>query len=229
MSGVDDAGGPRGARAPGASGDEPRRHGGWRTRRVLQLLPQVGGPGRAPERRERSLHADRIVRPGAPRRRSPRGRTFSGAVVHHVSRSYPPAHGRTLECPEGTTARPWVRLRGSGYDCASPGTTARPRVRLRVPGYDRAGPGTTARSSRTDRRPPHSAPTHSAPTGSRLAAARSVTTFAQSCRRGVVACTRRPHPARHGRPPPVRRPASRSIVEQGPHSTYRARIPNPDS
>lgn len=209
MSGVDDAGGPRGARAPGASGDEPRRHGGWHTRRVLQLLPQVGGPGRVPERRERSLHADRIVRPGAPRRRSPRGRTFSGAVVHHVSRSYPPAHGRTLERPEGTTSRA--------------------RVRLRVPGYDRAGSGTTARSSRTDRRPPHSAPTHSAPTGSRLAAARSVTTFAQSCRRGVVACTRRPHPARHGRPPPVRRPASRSIVEQGPYSTYRARIPNPDS
>ena len=209
MSGVDDAGGPRGARAPGASGDEPRRHGGWRTRRVLQLLPQVGDPGRAPERRERSLHADRIVRPAAPRRRSPRGRTFSGAVVHHVSRSYPPAHGRTLERPEGTTARPWVRLRGSEYDFAFPGTTAR--------------------SSRTDRRPPHSAPTHSAPTGSRLAAARSVTTFAQSCRRGVVACTRRPHPARHGRPPPVRRPASRSIVEQGPYSTYRARIPNPDS
>lgn len=209
MSGVDDAGGPRGARAPGASGDEPRRHGGWHTRRVLQLLPQVGGPGRVPERRERSLHADRIVRPGAPRRRSPRGRTFSGAVVHHVSRSYPPAHGRTLERPEGTTSRA--------------------RVRLRVPGYDRAGPDTTARSSRTDRRPPHSAPTHSAPTGSRLAAARSVITFAQSCRRGVVACTRRPHPARHGRPPPVRRPASRSIVEQGPYSTYRARIPNPDS
>ena len=208
MSGVDDAGGPRGARAPGASGDEPRRHGGWRTRRVLQLLPQVGDPGRAPERRERSLHADRIVRPAAPRRRSPRGRTFSGAVVHHVSRSYPPAHGRTLERPEGTTSRA--------------------RVRLRVPGYDRAGPDTTAQSSRTDRRPPHSAPTHSAPTGSRLAAARSVTTFAQSCRRGVVACTRRPHPARHGRPPPVRRPASRSIVEQGPYSTYRARIPNPD-
>lgn len=192
MSGVDDAGGPRGARAPGASGDEPRRHGGWHTRRVLQLLPQVGGPGRVPERRERSLHADRIVRPGAPRRRSPRGRTFSGAVVHHVSRSYPPAHGRTLERPEGTTSRA--------------------RVRLRVPGYDRAVE-----------------PTHSAPTGSRLAAARSVTTFAQSCRRGVVACTRRPHPARHGRPPPVRRPASRSIVEQGPYSTYRARIPNPDS
>ena len=192
MSGVDDAGGPRGARAPGASGDEPRRHGGWRTCRVLQLLPLVGGPGRAPERRERSLHADQIVRPGAPRRRSPRGRTFSGAVVHHVSRSYPPAHGRTLERPEGTTARPRVRPRG--------------------PGYDRAVE-----------------PTHSAPTGSRLAAARSVTTFAQSCRRGVVACTRRPHPARHGRPPPVRRPASRSIVEQGPYSTYRARIPNPDS
>lgn len=192
MSGVDDAGGPRGARAPGASGDEPRRHGGWRTRRVLQLLPQVGDPGRAPERRERSLHADRIVRPAAPRRRSPRGRTFSGAVVHHVSRSYPPAHGRTLERPEGTTARA--------------------RVRLRVHGYDRAVE-----------------PTHSAPTGSRLAAARSVITFAQSCRRGVVACTRRPHPARHGRPPPVRRPASRSIVEQGPYSTYRARIPNPDS
>ena len=216
-------------RTPGASGDEPRRHGGWRTRRVLQLLPQVGDPGRAPERRERSLHADRIVRPGAPRRRSPRGRTFSGAVVHHVSRSYPPAHGRTLERPEGTTARPWVRLRVPGYDFAGPSTTARARVRLRVHGYDRAGPGTTARSSRTDRRPPHSAPTHSAPTGSRLAAARSVTTFAQSCRRGVVACTRRPHPARHGRPPPVRRPASRSIVEQGPYSTYRARIPNPDS
>ena len=212
MSGVDDAGGPRGARAPGASGDEPRRHGGWRTRRVLQLLPQVGGPGRAPERRERSLHADRIVRPGAPRRRSPRGRTFSGAVVHHVSRSYPPAHGRTLERPEGTTARPWVRLRVPGYDFAGPSTTARARVRLRVHGYDRAVE-----------------PTHSAPTGSRLAAARSVTTFAQSCRRGVVACTRRPHPARHGRPPPVRRPASRSIVEQGPYSTYRARIPNPDS
>ena len=230
MSGVDDAGGPRGARAPGASGDEPRRHGGWRTRRVLQLLPQVGDPGRAPERRERSLHADRIVRPAAPRRRSPRGRTFSGAVVHHVSRSYPPAHGRTLERPEGTTARPRVRLRVPEYDCASPGTTARARVRLRVHGYDRAGPDTTAQSSRTDRCPPHSAPTHSsAPTGSRLAAARSVTTFAQSCRRGVVACTRRPHPARHGRPPPVRRPASRSIVEQGPYSTYRARIPNPDS
>ena len=229
MSGVDDAGGPRGARAPGASGDEPRRHGGWHTRRVLQLLPQVGGPGRVPERRERSLHADRIVRPGAPRRRSPRGRTFSGAVVHHVSRSYPPAHGRTLERPEGTTSRARVRLRVPGYDCAGPGTTSRPRVRPRGPGYDRAGPGTTARSSRTDRRPPHSAPTHSAPTGSRLAAARSVTTFAQSCRRGVVACTRRPHPARHGRPPPVRRPASRSIVEQGPYSTYRARIPNPDS
>ena len=229
MSGVDDAGGPRGARAPGASGDEPRRHGGWHTRRVLQLLPQVGGPGRVPERRERSLHADRIVRPGAPRRRSPRGRTFSGAVVHHVSRSYPPAHGRTLERPEGTTSRARVRLRVPGYDRAGSGTTARARVRLRVHGYDRAGPGTTARSSRTDRRPPHSAPTHSAPTGSRLAAARSVTTFAQSCRRGVVACTRRPHPARHGRPPPVRRPASRSIVEQGPYSTYRARIPNPDS
>lgn len=212
MSGVDDAGGPRGARAPGASGDEPRRHGGWRTRRVLQLLPQVGDPGRAPERRERSLHADRIVRPAAPRRRSPRGRTFSGAVVHHVSRSYPPAHGRTLERPEGTTARPWVRLRGPGYDFAGPSTTARARVRLRVHGYDRAVE-----------------PTHSAPTGSRLAAARSVITFAQSCRRGVVACTRRPHPARHGRPPPVRRPASRSIVEQGPYSTYRARIPNPDS
>ena len=212
MSGVDDAGGPRGARAPGASGDEPRRHGGWRTRRVLQLLPQVGDPGRAPERRERSLHADRIVRPAAPRRRSPRGRTFSGAVVHHVSRSYPPAHGRTLERPEGTTARPRVRPRGPGYDFAGPSTTARPRVRLRVHGYDRAVE-----------------PTHSAPTGSRLAAARSVITFAQSCRRGVVACTRRPHPARHGRPPPVRRPASRSIVEQGPYSTYRARIPNPDS
>lgn len=212
MSGVDDAGGPRGARAPGASGDEPRRHGGWRTRRVLQLLPQVGDPGRAPERRERSLHADRIVRPAAPRRRSPRGRTFSGAVVHHVSRSYPPAHGRTLERPEGTTARPRVRLRVPGYDFAGPSTTARARVRLRVHGYDRAVE-----------------PTHSAPTGSRLAAARSVITFAQSCRRGVVACTRRPHPARHGRPPPVRRPASRSIVEQGPYSTYRARIPNPDS
>lgn len=212
MSGVDDAGGPRGARAPGASGDEPRRHGGWRTRRVLQLLPQVGDPGRAPERRERSLHADRIVRPAAPRRRSPRGRTFSGAVVHHVSRSYPPAHGRTLERPEGTTARPWVRLRVPGYDFAGPSTTARARVRLRVHGYDRTVE-----------------PTHSAPTGSRLAAARSVITFAQSCRRGVVACTRRPHPARHGRPPPVRRPASRSIVEQGPYSTYRARIPNPDS
>ena len=212
MSGVDDAGGPRGARAPGASGDEPRRHGGWHTRRVLQLLPQVGGPGRVPERRERSLHADRIVRPGAPRRRSPRGRTFSGAVVHHVSRSYPPAHGRTLERPEGTTSRARVRLRVPGYDRAGSGTTARARVRLRVPGYDRAVE-----------------PTHSAPTGSRLAAARSVTTFAQSCRRGVVACTRRPHPARHGRPPPVRRPASRSIVEQGPYSTYRARIPNPDS
>ena len=212
MSGVDDAGGPRGARAPGASGDEPRRHGGWRTRRVLQLLPQVGDPGRAPERRERSLHADRIVRPAAPRRRSPRGRTFSRAVVHHVSRSYPPAHGRTLERPEGTTARPWVRLRVPGYDFAGPSTTARARVRLRVHGYDRAVE-----------------PTHSAPTGSRLAAARSVITFAQSCRRGVVACTRRPHPARHGRPPPVRRPASRSIVEQGPYSTYRARIPNPDS
>ena len=212
MSGVDDAGGPRGARAPGASGDEPRRHGGWHTRRVLQLLPQVGDPGRAPERRERSLHADRIVRPAAPRRRSPRGRTFSGAVVHHVSRSYPPAHGRTLERPEGTTSRARVRLRVPGYDRAGSGTTARARVRLRVPGYDRAVE-----------------PTHSAPTGSRLAAARSVTTFAQSCRRGVVACTRRPHPARHGRPPPVRRPASRSIVEQGPYSTYRARIPNPDS
>ena len=212
MSGVDDAGGPRGARAPGASGDEPRRHGGWRTRRGLPLLPLVGDPGRAPERRERSLHADRIVRPAAPRRRSPRGRTFSGAVVHHVSRSYPPAHGRTLERPEGTTARPWVRLRVPGYDFAGPSTTARARVRLRVHGYDRAVE-----------------PTHSAPTGSRLAAARSVITFAQSCRRGVVACTRRPHPARHGRPPPVRRPASRSIVEQGPYSTYRARIPNPDS
>ena len=158
-----------------------------------------------------------------------RGRTPCLAVVPSCARSYPPAHGRTLERPEGTTARPRVRLRVPEYDCASPGTTARARVRLRVPGYDRAGPGTTARSSRTDRRPPHSAPTHSAPTGSRLAAARSVITFAQSCRRGVVACTRRPHPARHGRPPPVRRPASRSIVEQGPYSTYRARIPNPDS
>ena len=146
MSGVDDAGGPRGARAPGASGDEPRRHGGWRTRRVLQLLPQVGDPGRAPERRERSLHADRIVRPAAPRRRSPRGRTFSGAVVHHVSRSYPPAHGRTLERPEGTTSRARVRLRGSEYDCASPSTTARPRVRPRGPGYDCASLGTTARA-----------------------------------------------------------------------------------
>ena len=232
MSGVDDAGGPRGARAPGASGDEPRRHGGWRTRRVLQLLPQVGDPGRAPERRERSLHADRIVRPAAPRRRSPRGRTFSGAVVHHVSRSYPPAHGRTLERPEGTTARPRVRLRVPEYDCASPGTTARARVRLRVPGYDCASPGTTSRVRVRPRGPGYDRavePTHSAPTGSRLAAARSVITFAQSCRRGVVACTRRPHPARHGRPPPVRRPASRSIVEQGPYSTYRARIPNPDS
>ena len=159
-----------------------------------------------------------------------RGRTPCLAVVPSCARSYPPAHGRTLERPEGTTARPRVRLRVPEYDCASPGTTARARVRLRVHGYDRAGPDTTAQSSRTDRCPPHSAPTHSsAPTGSRLAAARSVTTFAQSCRRGVVACTRRPHPARHGRPPPVRRPASRSIVEQGPYSTYRARIPNPDS
>ena len=146
MSGVDDAGGPRGARAPGASGDEPRRHGGWRTRRVLQLLPQVGDPGRAPERRERSLHADRIVRPAAPRRRSPRGRTFSGAVVHHVSRSYTMSRGRTLlRTVVPSCARSYLRAPG-GYDFASPGTTARPRVRLRVPGYDRASPGTTARA-----------------------------------------------------------------------------------
>ena len=145
------------------------------------------------------------------------------------ARSYLLRRGRTpCLAVVPSCARSYLRAPG-GYDCASLGTTSRVRVRLRVPGYDRAGPGTTARSSRTDRRPPHSAPTHSAPTGSRLAAARSVTTFAQSCRRGVVACTRRPHPARHGRPPPVRRPASRSIVEQGPYSTYRARIPNPDS
>lgn len=158
-----------------------------------------------------------------------RGRTPCLAVVPSCARSYLRAPGGYDCASPGTTSRVRVRLRVPEYDCASPGTTARARVRLRVPGYDRAGPGTTARSSRTDRRPPHSAPTHSAPTGSRLAAARSVTTFAQSCRRGVVACTRRPHPARHGRPPPVRRPASRSIVEQGPYSTYRARIPNPDS
>ena len=158
-----------------------------------------------------------------------RGRTPCLAVVPSCARSYLRAPGGYDFAGSGTTSRPRVRPRGLGYDCAGPGTTSRPRVRPRGPGYDRAGPGTTARSSRTDRRPPHSAPTHSAPTGSRLAAARSVTTFAQSCRRGVVACTRRPHPARHGRPPPVRRPASRSIVEQGPYSTYRARIPNPDS
>ena len=158
-----------------------------------------------------------------------RGRTPCLAVVPSCARSYLRAPGGYDFAGSGTTSRPRVRPRGLGYDCAGPGTTARARVRLRVHGYDRAGPGTTARSSRTDRRPPHSAPTHSAPTGSRFAAARSVTTFAQSCRRGVVACTRRPHPARHGRPPPVRRPASRSIVEQGPYSTYRARIPNPDS
>ena len=154
------------------------------------------------------------------------------AVVPSQARSYPPAHGRTLERPEGTTARPWVRLRVPGYDCASPGTTSRVRVRPRVPGYDFAGPSTTARARvrlRVHGYDRAVEPTHSAPTGSRLAAARSVITFAQSCRRGVVACTRRPHPARHGRPPPVRRPASRSIVEQGPYSTYRARIPNPDS
>ena len=154
------------------------------------------------------------------------------AVVTSQARSYPPAHGSTLERPEGTTARPWVRLRVPGYDCASPGTTSRVRVRPRVPGYDFAGPSTTARARvrlRVHGYDRAVEPTHSAPTGSRLAAARSVITFAQSCRRGVVACTRRPHPARHGRPPPVRRPASRSIVEQGPYSTYRARIPNPDS
>ena len=151
------------------------------------------------------------------------------AVVPSQARSYTMSRGRTLlRTVVPSCARSYLRAPG-GYDCASLGTTARPRVRLRGSEYDRAGPGTTARSSRTDRRPPHSAPTHSAPTGSRLAAARSVITFAQSCRRGVVACTRRPHPARHGRPPPVRRPASRSIVEQGPYSTYRARIPNPDS
>lgn len=127
------------------------------------------------------------------------------AVVPSQARSYTMSRGRTL------LRRSYLRAPG-GYDCASPGTTSRVRVRPRGPGYDRAVE-----------------PTHSAPTGSRLAAARSVITFAQSCRRGVVACTRRPHPARHGRPPPVRRPASRSIVEQGPYSTYRARIPNPDS
>lgn len=141
-----------------------------------------------------------------------RGRTPCLAVVPSCARSYLRAPGGYDCASLGTTARPRVRLRGPGYDFAGPSTTARARVRLRVHGYDRAVE-----------------PTHSAPTGSRLAAARSVITFAQSCRRGVVACTRRPHPARHGRPPPVRRPASRSIVEQGPYSTYRARIPNPDS
>ena len=160
--------------------------------------------------------------------RAPGGYDFAGSGTTSRPRVRPRGLGYDCAGP-GTTSRPRVRPRGPGYDRAGPGTTSRPRVRPRGPGYDRAGPGTTARSSRTDRRPPHSAPTHSAPTGSRLAAARSVTTFAQSCRRGVVACTRRPHPARHGRPPPVRRPASRSIVEQGPYSTYRARIPNPDS
>ena len=150
-----------------------------------------------------------------------RGRTPCLAVVPSCARSYLRAPGGYDCASLGTTARPRVRLRGSEYDRAGPGTTSRPRVRPRGPGYDFAGPSTTARA--------RVRPTHSAPTGSRLAAARSVTTFAQSCRRGVVACTRRPHPARHGRPPPVRRPASRSIVEQGPYSTYRARIPNPDS
>ena len=175
----------------------------------------------------RSVGSDLFMRTGS----SGRVLRVAGvrAVVPSQARSYTMSRGRTLlRTVVPSCARSYLRAPG-GYDCASPGTTARARVRLRVPGYDRAGPGTTARSSRTDRRPPHSAPTHSAPTGSRLAAARSVTTFAQSCRRGVVACTRRPHPARHGRPPPVRRPASRSIVEQGPYSTYRARIPNPDS
>ena len=141
-----------------------------------------------------------------------RGRTPCLAVVPSCARSYLRAPGGYDCASPGTTSRVRVRPRGPGYDFAGPSTTARARVRLRVHGYDRAVE-----------------PTHSAPTGSRLAAARSVITFAQSCRRGVVACTRRPHPARHGRPPPVRRPASRSIVEQGPYSTYRARIPNPDS
>ena len=148
------------------------------------------------------------------------------------ARSYLLRRGRTpCLAVVPSCARSYLRAPG-GYDCASPGTTSRVRVRLRVPGYDRAGSGTTARARvrlRVHGYDRAVEPTHSAPTGSRLAAARSVTTFAQSCRRGVVACTRRPHPARHGRPPPVRRPASRSIVEQGPYSTYRARIPNPDS